>query len=58
MGEFAEHLTDITTVLDWLVNPRATSLPAHVQCVYIQAVGKLFSRYGDRVFHNGTFVEF
>ena len=43
VGEFAEHLPDVSSVLDWVVHPRVTSLPGHVQCVYIQAVGKLFS---------------
>lgn len=43
LGEFAEYLSDLDSVMDWLVHPRVTSLPGHVQCVYIQAVGKIFS---------------
>jgi AP-3 complex subunit delta len=31
-------------VIDALLNPRATNLPAHVQCAYIQAAMKIFIR--------------
>ncbi|XP_057298672.1 AP-3 complex subunit delta-1-like isoform X2 [Hydractinia symbiolongicarpus] len=43
-GEFAEHISDIHGVIDCLVHPRVTSLPAHIQCVYVQAIAKMFSR--------------
>jgi len=43
-GEYAEHLTDIHATVACLSTSKATSLPGHIQCVFIQAIGKLFSR--------------
>lgn len=30
--------------MKYLLNPRVDSLPGHIQCVYVQAIAKLFSR--------------
>eukprot|EP00794_Sanderia_malayensis_P007827 gene7827-8676_t len=43
-GEFSQYLDDQRSRLESLLHPRATSLPSHVQGVFIQNVAKLYSR--------------
>lgn len=45
VGEFAEHLSDSRATLDTLLNPKVTSLPAHIQAVFIQNIVKLYARF-------------
>lgn len=43
-GEFSEHLPDISATLDALLQPKATSLPGHIQAVYVQNIVKLYAK--------------
>jgi len=43
-GEFSEHLDDIRGKLESLLHPRASSLPGHIQAVYVQNSFKLYCR--------------
>ncbi|XP_068728186.1 AP-3 complex subunit delta-1-like [Montipora capricornis] len=43
-GEFSEHLPDINITLAALLHPKATSLPGHIQAVYVQNIAKLYSK--------------
>ena len=45
VGEFSEHLSEARTTLDSLLNPKVTSLPAHIQAVFIQNIVKLYARF-------------
>ncbi len=45
VGEFSEHLSDARATLDSLLNPKVTSLPAHIQAVFIQNIVKLYARF-------------
>lgn len=38
------HLPDISATLDALLQPKATSLPGHIQAVYVQNIVKLYAK--------------
>ncbi|CAH3027442.1 unnamed protein product [Porites evermanni] len=43
-GEFSEHLPDINVTLEAMLQPKATSLPGHIQAVYVQNIAKLYAK--------------
>ncbi|XP_070562551.1 AP-3 complex subunit delta-1-like isoform X2 [Ptychodera flava] len=43
VGEFSEHLYDPKATLDAMLKGRVTSLPGHIQSVYVQNTLKLYS---------------
>lgn len=43
-GEFSEHLPDIHVTLEAMLQPKVTSLPGHIQAVYVQNIAKLFAK--------------
>ncbi|KAG8431159.1 hypothetical protein GDO86_019336 [Hymenochirus boettgeri] len=42
-GEFAEHLLEPHQTLEAMLRPKVTTLPGHIQSVYVQNVVKLYS---------------
>ncbi|XP_077332105.1 AP-3 complex subunit delta-1 isoform X2 [Lithobates pipiens] len=42
-GEFSEHLTEPHQTLEAMLRPKVTTLPGHIQAVYVQNVVKLYS---------------
>lgn len=42
-GEFREHLSEPSATLDAMLRPKVTTLPGHIQSVYVQNIGKLYS---------------
>ncbi|KAJ8378563.1 hypothetical protein AAFF_G00238680 [Aldrovandia affinis] len=42
-GEFSEHLEDPVQTLEALLRPRVSTLPGHIQAVYMQNAAKLFA---------------
>ncbi|KAM9330592.1 AP-3 complex subunit delta-1 [Gastrophryne carolinensis] len=42
-GEFSEHLTEPYQTLEAMLRPKVTTLPGHIQAVYVQNVVKLYS---------------
>ena len=38
------HLSDLQTPLTAMLHPRVTTLPGHIQGIFVQNVVKLFSR--------------
>lgn len=43
-GEFSEHVKDPKTTLEAMLRSKVTSLPGHIQSVYVQNIAKLYSR--------------
>ncbi|VDI68190.1 AP-3 complex subunit delta [Mytilus galloprovincialis] len=43
-GEFAEHLKNPKETLEFMLRPKITSLPGHIQSVYVQNIPKLYAR--------------
>lgn len=43
-GEFSEQLPDINVTLEAMLQPKATSLPGHIQAVYVQNIAKLYAK--------------
>ncbi|XP_078354382.1 AP-3 complex subunit delta-1-like [Oculina patagonica] len=43
-GEFSEHLPDIHTTLEAMLQTKVTSLPGHIQAVYVQNIAKLYAK--------------
>lgn len=43
-GEFSQHLDDPFTTLESMLRPKVTTLPGHIQSIYVQNVVKLYSR--------------
>ena len=41
---FTRHLPDIHTTLEAMLQPKVTSLPGHIQAVYVQNIAKLFAK--------------
>ena len=41
---FTRHLPDIHTTLEAMLQPKVTSLPGHIQAVYVQNIVKLFAK--------------
>lgn len=46
-GEFREHLSDAHATLDAMLRPKVTTLPGHIQSVYVQNIAKLYGRILD-----------
>ncbi|XP_058138125.1 LOW QUALITY PROTEIN: AP-3 complex subunit delta-1 [Dasypus novemcinctus] len=42
-GEFSEHLEEPQQTLEAMLRPRVTTLPGHIQAVYVQNVAKLYA---------------
>ncbi|XP_076977373.1 AP-3 complex subunit delta-1 isoform X1 [Tamandua tetradactyla] len=42
-GEFSEHLQEPHQTLEAMLRPRVTTLPGHIQAVYVQNVAKLYA---------------
>ncbi|OCU00564.1 AP-3 complex subunit delta-1 [Xenopus laevis] len=42
-GEFSEHLLEPNQTLEAMLRPKVTTLPGHIQAVYVQNVVKLYS---------------
>ncbi|XP_018418675.1 PREDICTED: AP-3 complex subunit delta-1 isoform X3 [Nanorana parkeri] len=42
-GEFSEHLTEPHQTLEAMLRPKVTTLPGHIQAVYVQNVVKLYA---------------
>ncbi|KAG8594386.1 hypothetical protein GDO81_001179, partial [Engystomops pustulosus] len=42
-GEFSEHLPEPQQTLEAMLRPKVTTLPGHIQAVYVQNVVKLYS---------------
>ncbi|XP_054983980.1 AP-3 complex subunit delta-1 isoform X2 [Sorex araneus] len=42
-GEFSEHLQEPQQTLEAMLRPKVTTLPGHIQAVYVQNVVKLFA---------------
>ncbi|KAM9244982.1 AP-3 complex subunit delta-1 [Dugong dugon] len=42
-GEFSEHLQEPQQTLEAMLRPKATTLPGHIQAVYVQNVVKLYA---------------
>ncbi|XP_039622826.1 AP-3 complex subunit delta-1 isoform X1 [Polypterus senegalus] len=42
-GEFSEHLEDPLQTLEAMLRPKVTTLPGHIQAVYVQNAVKLFA---------------
>ncbi|XP_032321924.1 AP-3 complex subunit delta-1 [Camelus ferus] len=42
-GEFSEHLQEPQRTLEAMLRPRVTTLPGHIQAVYVQNVVKLYA---------------
>ena len=38
------HLPDIHTTLEAMLQPKVTSLPGHIQAVYVQNIAKLYAK--------------
>ncbi|XP_055327489.1 AP-3 complex subunit delta-1-like isoform X2 [Paramacrobiotus metropolitanus] len=43
-GEFSEHLIDPRLTMEAMLKSKVISYPAHVQAVYVQNIGKLYSK--------------
>lgn len=43
-GEFSEHLPDIHSTLEAMLQAKVTSLPGHIQAVYVQNIAKLYAK--------------
>ncbi|RMX51650.1 hypothetical protein pdam_00021484 [Pocillopora damicornis] len=43
-GEFSEHLPDIHSTLEAMLQTKVTSLPGHIQAVYVQNIAKLYAK--------------
>lgn len=43
-GEFSEYLPDINATLEAMLQPKVTSLPGHIQAVYVQNIAKLYAK--------------
>lgn len=41
---FTRHLADINVTLEAMLQPKATSLPGHIQAVYVQSIAKLYAK--------------
>jgi len=41
---FNRHLPDIHNTLEAMLQPKVTSLPGHIQAVYVQNIAKLFAK--------------
>ena len=41
---FTRHLPDINVTLEAMLQPKATSLPGHIQAVYVQSIAKLYAK--------------
>ena len=41
---FTRHLPDINVTLEAMLQPKATSLPGHIQAVYVQNIAKLYAK--------------
>ncbi|XP_053318538.1 AP-3 complex subunit delta-1 [Spea bombifrons] len=52
-GEFAEHLAEPQQTLEAMLRPKVTTLPGHIQAVYVQNVVKLYSCILQRKEHEG-----
>merc|ERR1711973_447042 len=52
-GEFCDLLPDIEITLDALLKPKATSLPGHIQAVYVQSICKLYSQLMNKAEKEG-----
>ncbi|XP_032234708.1 AP-3 complex subunit delta-1 isoform X2 [Nematostella vectensis] len=42
-GEFAQHLPDVNAIMESLLRPKVTSLPGHIQAVFVQCIAKLYA---------------
>lgn len=42
-GEFREHLSEPSSSLDAMLKPKVTTLPGHIQSVYVQNIVKLYA---------------
>ncbi|XP_038596495.1 AP-3 complex subunit delta-1 isoform X2 [Tachyglossus aculeatus] len=42
-GEFSEHLQEANQTLEAMLRPKVTTLPGHIQAVYVQNVVKLYA---------------
>ena len=40
---FTRHLPDINATLEAMLQPKVTSLPGHIQAVYVQNIAKLYA---------------
>ncbi|XP_068090071.1 AP-3 complex subunit delta-1 isoform X2 [Hyperolius riggenbachi] len=47
-GEFSEHLPEPHQTLEAMLRPKVTTLPGHIQAVYVQNVVKLYSNILQR----------
>ncbi|GAV06079.1 hypothetical protein RvY_16114 [Ramazzottius varieornatus] len=43
-GEFSEHLIDPRDTMEAMLKSKVTHFPAHIQAVYVQNIGKLYSK--------------
>ena len=43
VGEFSDYLTGARSCLDTLLNPKVTTLPGHIQAVFVQNIVKLYA---------------
>ncbi|XP_041360282.1 AP-3 complex subunit delta-1-like isoform X2 [Gigantopelta aegis] len=43
-GEFSEHLQNPKATLEYMLRPKITTLPGHIQSVYVQNIIKLYSK--------------
>ena len=43
-GEFSEHLKNPKETLEFMLRPKITCLPGHIQSVYVQNIPKLYAR--------------
>ena len=41
---FIRHLPDINVTLEAMFQPKANSLPGHIQAVYVQNIAKLYAK--------------
>lgn len=41
---FTRQLPDINVTLEAMLQPKATSLPGHIQAVYVQNIAKLYAK--------------
>ena len=41
---FIRHLPDINVTLEAMLQPKVTSLPGHIQAVYVQNIAKLYAK--------------
>uniref|UniRef100_A0A8C8S3K5 AP-3 complex subunit delta n=1 Tax=Pelusios castaneus TaxID=367368 RepID=A0A8C8S3K5_9SAUR len=42
-GEFSEHLEELNQTLEAMLKPKVTTLPGHIQAVYVQNMVKLYA---------------